>query len=295
MVLSTTPSATLHRALPLQPLNWEYKPGRPRDGDVKSNVDLATGVKTYTLYAQPRKRHKYTGEPIYNGVSFFEPYIQFFKQIHQQLTNTGASAHGHDNPGCAVLVPNVSLPDGMAFVNDGKLSLPLEGDDRVECGEHYTLFATRAMPAAEFDALFAELISNNSIPCKLEGGAAPVNLQLDMDRSPLDKLTCAAMMALDALSSEATDPNVQWFAKLYALHLRATDMDFEDLLGFGPLASMAAAALEAWSVQDGLLMASACEAQDRLAGLLECKFTRPAYQPPWVSYVTTPLTPQPSC
>ncbi len=94
---------------------------------------------------------------------------------------------------------------------------------------------------------------------KLVGGAAPVDLQLDMDRSPADKLTCAVTMARDALSSEATEPNVQWFAKLYGLHLRATDMDFEDLLGFGPLASMAAAALEAWSVEDGFLIASACE------------------------------------
>jgi hypothetical protein len=61
----------------------------------------------------------------------------------------------------------------------------------------------------------------------------------------------------------------------------------------GPLASMAAAALEAWTVEDGFLMASACEAQDRLAEVLECEFTRPAYQPPWVSYVTAQLTPQP--
>ncbi|GFR49224.1 hypothetical protein Agub_g11143 [Astrephomene gubernaculifera] len=138
------------------------------------------------------------------------------------------------------------------------------------------------MPAADFEAIFAELIANSSIPCEMKAGAAPVDLQLDRDRNPADKLTCAAMMALDALSREATDPNVQWFATLYALHLRATDMDFEDLLGFGPLASMAAAALEAWTVEDGFLMASACEAQDRLAEVLEWKLTRPAYQPPWV-------------
>ena len=209
MMLRSTPSTTIHRALPIQPLNWEYKPRRPRDGDLKSAVDPATGVKTYTLYAQPRKQHKYTGEPIYFGVSFFEPYPQFFKAIHQHLTNAGASALGGAKQGCAVLLPDAVLPDGVALVNDGKLSIPLEGDDRIECGEHYTLFATRSMSTAAFDDIYAELVANSSSPCELKATAAPVDLQLDMDCYPADKLTCAAMMALDALSSEATDPNVR--------------------------------------------------------------------------------------
>ncbi len=260
---------TLHRALPLLPLNWKHTPGVPRDGDVQSSVDSVTGGKVYTLRAQPRKGR-------YQGVSFLSPHPNLSKAIHQHL---GGAID------CIVLATNFALPEGLGIVNDGPLSLPLEGDNRVICGEHFTLFATKEMPTADFEQLYSRLMQESGSPRQLEAAAEPVELQLDMhmDCYPADKLTNAAAMALDYLSRNATVPNVRLFAKLYALHLCATDVDFEELLKFGALASMAAAALEAWTVENGFLMMHACDAQDQLAAALDCAFRMPAYTPPWVS------------
>ena len=120
----------------------------------------------------------------------------------------------------------------------------------------------------------------NGIGCDQVELKPNVDLDVDRDTWPSDKLTYAAAMALDDFRSSATDPHVRLLAKLYAGHLCATDMDFDDLLEFRALAHMTAAALDTWTVRDGFLMGSACEAQDRLAAVLErASFTRPVYKP----------------
>lgn len=259
--------APLLRALPLLPLVWQSGQGAPRDGDVKSSVDAATGETVYTLRVQPHGGR-------WRGVSFFSPDPNLSPAIHQFLGGMSD---------CSVLPANCTLPEGLGLVNDGLLELPLAGGDGVVCGEHYTLFVTKEMPTADFEQLYSGLLQRSSAPCQLQAAAEPAELKLDMDCYPADKLTYAAAMALDKLSGTATAPNVRLFAKLYALHLRATDMDFEDVLKFGALASMAAAALEVWTVKDGFLMTDACDAQDQLSEALDCPFRVPAYTPPWVS------------
>lgn len=82
-------------------------------------------------------------------------------------------------------------------------------------------------------------------------------------------------MALNDFSSS----NVN--SKAMAQHLCETDMDFDTLLKNPSLASMAAHALEAWTVRDGFLMAIACDAQDRLSTILP-KRRRPTYMPHWL-------------
>lgn len=265
--MDATPPTTLHRVQ--AELNWSRSNGRPVDGDVISR--MVDGQKVYKLRAQPRGAHPAL------GVSFFVPSPNLSTPIHRYL--------GHQALGCRVTTPHTPLPSGMCLVNDGPLLLRLQGAEQlVECGEHWTLYAAEDMPTTRFEQGYSQL-GTTCVPCNMAGQAEPVCVcweEVDMDELPGDKLTRACTMALDDLAAASSDPNVRWFCSLYALHLRATDLEFGSVLQFGAVANMAATALEAWTVHDPFLFADACAAQDLLAQALECQLSAPTYKPYWV-------------
>mmetsp|Transcript_34953 Transcript_34953/g.77726 ORF Transcript_34953/g.77726 Transcript_34953/m.77726 type:complete len:359 (-) Transcript_34953:566-1642(-) len=262
--MQTTPSSTLHRVL--KRLDWSGSNPLPTDGDVKKKT--VNNQRVYFVRAQPRGQH-----PI-RGVSFFEPAPGFLRAIHKHL--------GQHVVGCVVTVPGTPLPSFMRFVNDKELMLKLYGDDQeITCGQHWTLYTTTEMAASEFEAAFQQLVTS-CVPCSIQGNAeAEPDLDVDMDDMPGDTLTRASVMALDHLAKHTEDPNVKLFAHLYALHMRATDMAFEEVLQFGPMASMVAAALVAWTVRDPFLLVDACRVRDHLAATLEMEVAGPQYEPFW--------------
>ena len=254
-------------------LNWSgaAPDGRPKDGDTKWVT--INGVRMRMLLAQPRKG-------VYQGVSFFVPSPELSIRAHNKL--------GKQQHGCKVTVPGKQLPEHFKFVHDGPLMLRLDGDDDplVESGDHWTLYTTADMPASHFEAEYVQFMTSKCDSCPMmQAGAESQDLpDLDDDFSPADRLTNATVMALDNLVLCTDDPNVKLFARLFALHLRATDMDFPDVLSFGAIANMAAVALAKWTVRDPFLEAHACAAQDLLSQTLEDDtFARPAYKPYWVS------------
>lgn len=257
-----------HRVL--HPLNWSHAPGHPVDGDVKKT--MVAGQKVYFLRSQPRGLR-----PI-SGVSFFTPAAGLSGAAHGNL--------GSEAVGCAVTVPGTRLPPGLGIVHDGPLMLRLHGVDQpsVECGQHYTVYATADMAAADFEVLFQQLMSS-CVPCTMQGQAEPATAFLvdDGDGWPGDPLVSACVMALDNLAATAENPNTRLFARVFALHLQAVDPGFEEVLRIGPLADMAAAALCSYTVRDPFLLTHVCDARDRLADTLGYTLPGPAYEPHWVS------------
>ncbi len=263
----------VHRVL--SPLNWVRSPGQGLDGDVRSEEDKTTGEKIYMLKAQPKpgKTPK--------GASFFAPRPDYNKAVHAYL--------GGGDYGCSVADPaNIELPPSLHLSYDGPLMLPLNGrdDPRVECGDHWTLYTKSDMPATKFEAEYQKVLSQMT-SCIIVGSANGSFVDLipdvDWDRMPSDKLTYAVAQALEELSTSSSHGNVRLFAGLFSHHLRATDIEFEGVLQFGAIASMAEAALDAWTVHDPFLYASACEAQKLLSnGSDEYVPAGPIYVPAWV-------------
>jgi len=256
--ITTTPSGTQNRVL--IPLNWNNSVGLPTHGDSIQR----------TVNAQPR------GQQAARGVSFFEPAPGFMPAIHKYLL-------GQEVQGCIVTMPDTPLPPSMLFVNDKELELKLyAADSKVTCGQHWTLSTTTDMPASEFEAGFRTLLES-CVPCDMQGGAeAELDLDVDMDELPGDRLTRASVMALDNLAQHTGNLHVKLFAHLYALHMRANDMAFEEVLHFEPMASMVAAALGAWTVRDPFLLVDVCNVQERLSKHLETEVAGPKYEPYWV-------------
>jgi len=256
-----------HRVL--HPLNWSHAPGQPVDGDVRKTT--VAGEKVYFLRSQPR------GQRPISGVSLFTPSAEFGPAVHGNL--------GSEAVGCAVTVPGTLLPAGLGIVHDGPLKLRLHGTDQpsVECGQHYTVYATADITAADFEVLFHQLMST-CLPCSMQGQAEPAFAVDDDDGWPGDPLVCACVMALDELAATTENPNTRLFAKLFAVHLQAVDPGFEEVLRIGPLADMAAAALSSYTVRDPFLLTHACDARDRLADTLGYTLPAPAYEPHWVAH-----------
>ena len=259
-------NASAHRVL--QPLNWSHSAGRPVDGDVKST--MVAGQKVYFLRSQPR------GQRPISGVSLFVPAASF-SATHIFM--------GSNTVGCVVTVPGTPLPAGLGLVHDGQLMLRLYGADHpsVECGQHYTVYATADMAATDFEVLFQELMST-CVPCTMQGQADPaLAVDNDDDGMPGDPLVSACVMALDNLVATTDSPNTRLLARLFAQHLQAADPDFTEVLRIGPLADMAAAALSGFTVRDPILLTHMCDARDRLAYELGYSLPAPPYEPHWVS------------
>ena len=265
---------SLHRIL--KALNWSGAiKGVPKDGDVKSKTDPLTGLKSYSLRAQPRAGN-------IHGVSFFAPSLELSVRVHNKL--------GMSNFGCMVTSPSVHLHPNLCFVNDIHLELKLDGDDQpaTKCGEHWTLYTTADMSTEEFEAAY-EKVMKSSIPCNMAGGAESDNnislqeLGVDMDLMPGDRHSYVSVMALDELVASSQDGNVRLFASLFSMHIRATDMGFNDILKCAPITSMAATALDVWTARDPFIEVTAQEAFDMLAGVLDFPLKGIAYKPFWVS------------
>jgi hypothetical protein len=232
---------------------------------VFSATNTNTGAIVKRLRAQPRKgRHR--------GLSFVAPSSEDFLALHKFLGG---------NTACVITPINTPLPGDLRLVHDGPLMLPLYDDKRRVCGEHYTLFTPSERDVHAFEASVEALLNMASV-CSPAAAAEPRDLQIDNLCSPADPLSCAAMKALQYLADNAPDANTRWFARLYALHLAAADLDFEEVLQFGSLAGMVADALNGWTVRDPFLLSDVYAAQDRLADALDCQLTRPTYEPDWV-------------
>ncbi|GAX86693.1 hypothetical protein CEUSTIGMA_g14100.t1 [Chlamydomonas eustigma] len=259
----------------LKELNWSGAlRGVPKDGDVKSNSDTLTGLKSYSLRAHPRAGH-------ICGLSFFAPSPELSERTHQYL--------GKNVFGCGMASSSVSLPPNLRLLNDIHLLLPLDGDNlqTINCGEHWVLYTTADMPVDEFHAYCTDLMKA-SIPCNMDGGAEPFNattfleeLGVDMDLMPGDRHSYISVMALDELVANTDNDNVRLFASLFSLHERATNMNFDDILKCGPIANMVSTALDVWTARDPFIVGPAQEAQHLLAGVLGFQPKGIVYKPFW--------------
>ncbi|GAX75267.1 hypothetical protein CEUSTIGMA_g2712.t1 [Chlamydomonas eustigma] len=280
--MDASPDVPLHRVL--KELNWSGAlRGVPKDGDVKSNTDPLTGLKSYSLRAQPRAGH-------ICGVSFFAPSSELSERTHQYM---GKSVFG-----CGVTSSLVSLPPNLRFVNDIHLMLPLDGDNlqTISCGEHWVLYTTADMPVEEFHEYYTDLMKA-SIPCNIVGGAEPFNatnattfleeLGVDMDLMPGDRHSYISVMALDELVANTDNDNVRLFASLFSLHVRAMNMNFDDILKCGPIANMVSTALDVWTARDPYVVGPAQEAQHLLAGVLGFQPKGIVYKPFWAVHPFT--------
>jgi hypothetical protein len=251
--MNENPAVPVHRVL--APLNFERGgPGKPVCGDVKwIQID---GVRTAVLRA-PRPN-----KPV-RGLSFFAP------SPHNKL--------GDESWGCAVTPIHLPLPEGLLFHNDGPMELLFEGDDEpTVAGEHWELYPAQEMRAAVFADKFQQL-RGKMLPCKLRGGAEL--RQVDKDYMPSDRLSYVAVEALDSLADSADDPNTRQFSSLFANHLRATDMPFEEVLEHGNMSEMVATALQGWTARNPEAQVSAWKALQKLGDALEFVPGSVAYKP----------------
>ncbi|GAX84785.1 hypothetical protein CEUSTIGMA_g12207.t1 [Chlamydomonas eustigma] len=236
--MDASPDVPLHR-VPKE-LNWSGAlRGVPKDGDVKSNTDPLTGLKSYSLRAQPRAGH-------ICGVSFFAPSPELSERTHQYM-----------------------------------------GKSVFSCGEHWVLYTTADMPMEEFHVYYTDLMKA-SIPCNIVGGATNATtfleeLGVDMDLMPGDRHSYISVMALDELVANTDNDNVRLFASLFSLHVRAMNMNFDDILKCGPIANMVSTALDVWTARDPYVVGPAQEAQHLLAGVLGVQPKGIVYKPFWVS------------
>ena len=272
--MNTTPPRPAYRAS--RPLSWTHSVlGIPADCD----------IRCFTAEAAELQAQSPQGLTL--GVSFFVPSSDF-----QNLVSRVYGYLGRDMGSCSATVPNTPLPAGLQFVTAFPLVLPLEDDDDGEekppvvCGELWTLCPSGNMTASEFESAYNQVMSG-CLPCPHPASEERPPLpplhtewfsELRLDGAASDMLTCVAKYALDSLAVESVDPNVQLLAFLFARHLLATDMAFSELLSIGPIASMAATALEAWIVPDVFIEASVYGAQDQLAVVLDYEPEPPALQ-----------------
>lgn len=250
------------------PLVWTRQPGNGLHvGDVMNQL-AADG--SLGLHAQPRGGR-------YKGVSFFVPSSS--EVAAAALAVLGEGAHG-----CAITTPGAPLPEHLCFVCDGDLSLPaVDASGHTEpvlCGQHWTLHTSANSSVNAFEAAYAQVLQH-CVPCQPAAQAMP--LDVDLDYLPGDRMTLAAVLALDDFVANSDDFNTKLFGSLYAWHLRATDMKFEEVVAFTPIAYMVAAALDAWTVTDPFLWAHVRKARDLLSEELSFKFSELKYKPFWVS------------
>jgi hypothetical protein len=249
----------LHRVN--KPLNWML---RPKDGELRKDKLTLRGQASRCIRE---------GVSI-PGASFFQPSSESAASVHQYL---GFNVHG-----CCLLQPDVELPSNLKLVPDIRLVLPLYSpEELIDCGQHWSLYAEEDMLISDFETAYNQLLAAHSLPCTMRAEAEP--LDIDDERTPGDKLTQVCVAAMDDLGVVAQDPNNKLFSQLFALHLRAQDMAFSEILQLPPIAHMAAVALEGWKVHDPLMHAYALQAQNMLAEMLGYVPTRPKYKPYWVS------------
>ncbi|GFR45195.1 hypothetical protein Agub_g6586 [Astrephomene gubernaculifera] len=251
--MGLTPDTELHRAL--CPLNWTRGPSQPVDGPItRKNVDGCQVLYVRAGSGQPKTSP---------GISFFDFYSNASKQVHAYL--------GVDKHTCGTTTPKTSIPDGLRFVCDGPTALPVISEDgetrKIEVGVLWSLYAAEEMEAAEFEKKYAELCPTFAT-CELpKGGAEQQPFEVDLDYLPGDRLTRVAVLALDELGDKTNNPNTRMFARIYAGHMRAVDMDFGDMLQHLPMAWMAAQALEDFGTSHPMLFADAYNAQCELSEL----------------------------
>jgi hypothetical protein len=218
-------------------------------------------TKVYRLRAQPRG-----SDGVYQGVSFF---VLF--------TDPLSSHPPHASP----------IPSGL-FV---PLEVPVTMDDEtvmVTCGQLWVLNATDPVSASASASALEEVLSSRIQPCEPPDG--PLSFvgpyAVDREYMPGNKLTYVAVMALDALAVSSPDADIRFFADRFSLHLRATDMEFSNVLSFGAMTHVIAEALSAWTARDPYLAISGYKAHALLKDVLDdsdatCR--PPSYDPYWAS------------
>jgi hypothetical protein len=197
----------------------------------------------------------------------------------------------------SMILEGIQIPSGIKFVNDCELEVPVDRGGEDSCcaqyiGRHWSLYASADMNAEEFEVKLQDVEAQlgRIDKCHEYKDQEQYTLQthtsdgeeIDRDYMPCDRLTYVSVMALDDLAEHGGDANVCKFADLFALHLRATNMDFEDVLKFRAAAYMVATALNVYTVRDPLAICNAYNAQDLLKVALDLDApVRPKYKPYW--------------
>jgi hypothetical protein len=120
--------------------------------------------------------------------------------------------------------------------------------------------------------------------------AATLTSLIDTHVAPFDERSLAAVLALESLAEQTSDPNTRLFATLFALDMRACDTEWEEVLeGCGNRAALIACALDHFVVRDPVLRDNVLDAQEDLAAVVPWyKPNGCQYQPFWVGGAEQP-------
>ena len=237
----------------LEPLNFNRSMYSRVDGDVRFKSMNGERV----AFVLPPKEGKHP-----RGVSFLIPTHELSAQVHK--------FRGSDVFGCGTIASDATPPAGLLFKHDTELKLSInieEGSDEpVACGQHMTLYPEREMLASEFAALYDEF-KTRFTPCPpLEASATASELGINEDNVPSDPLCYVAALALEQMAEHTKSPGTRLFSKLFALHICAVNLEFNDIISSGgALPALVADALDSFVAYHPLLFEDACDAQRLLA------------------------------
>jgi hypothetical protein len=222
------------------------------------------------------------------GVSFFLPDSEMTAAIANDRGGSSGFQVVAERP------VGIGMPKGLELVRDADLMAEVSDaasggwEGVVPCGQHWSLVASeegmtdRAFELAVSQFMDTFCVHQNPNP---EAKAKMKKVYRSDSGGPADRLTLAAVMALESLArDEAADPNTRLFADLYALHILACDPEFADVVRSAPISLAVADALERWKVVDPWTFMDVSMAHDMLA-VAGYPFKLPDYDPLWLKKV----------
>jgi len=263
--MNHTPAYPLHAVIGFP--NFSRLTGKALNGNIRQSSIGDADV----LYIQPPQQDKRS-----LGVSFLEPRAPLTDALDSFL--------------CGMTPVNCPLPEGLNFIEEGDISVPVGEDATViSCGKLWTLYhsGSEELPVSMFTDRYREFMAN-CLPREQEGvknvDVATV-LDINMDHLPFNRVTAAACMAMDSLAEHSPDPSTRLLRTVFAGHLRSVDPELTRDNLSPAILEQAAVALEQWTVRDPLLFSNALFAQKLLQEQLSVQTTkRVHYVPYWVPY-----------
>jgi hypothetical protein len=221
------------------------------------------------------------------GVSFFLPDSEMTAAIANDRVGSSGFRVVAERP------VGIGMPKGLELVRDADLMAEVSDaasgswEGVVPCGQHWSLVASEEGMTEQARGLaisqFMDTFCVQQATAKTSAEAKMKKVYRSDSGGPADRLTLAAVMALESLArDEAADPNTRLFADLYALHLITTDPEFADVVRSAPISLAVADALERWKVVDPWTFMDVSMAHDMLAPA-GYPFKLPDYDPFWKS------------